>query len=252
MFTLERGTQVTSGIYAVDSNADIYVQLIYAEIIETLGGQYATGIANLGLASNEAATAVVVAGLSFIPGVGPGTTGAFTAFLTVYGPERFWRGLANVASLGVNPAPNYLVFGNSDKNLPAGTFSSNAQIKIGRQLYRVQPLDPFELSGLITWLAGVPNVNWVASWEKVGAQGASLNIPAPLSVQMSGITAGPPKISSVGSATNIPIADSSASSTQKKSNVGFLWLLAGGLALSPVPGAAIVPAGLALYQGRKK
>ena len=71
-------------------------------------------------------------------------------------------------------------------------------------------------------------LQWSASGQFAGALSGALRTPT---------------LSSAGD-TNIEVA--------QKSGTRFLWLLAGGLALSPVPGAAIVPAGLALYQGRKK
>ena len=30
-------------------------------------------------------------------------------------------------------------------------------------------LDPFELSGLVTWTVGVPNINWIGRWVEVSS-----------------------------------------------------------------------------------
>jgi len=163
-YTLLSGTVQNRAIWGVNSNADIYGQLLAAEIVEFLGGSFALGLVNLAKVNLDMAIAAIAAGIGY---VAPGTEAAAMAFLTNIGIERFFGFLEQAASVGISPYPDVMVFGDEAEGTPVGVFSAGAKIKIGRKTYEVRRLDPFELSGLITWTVGVPNINWIGSWYEL-------------------------------------------------------------------------------------
>jgi len=172
-YRLIKGSQQNRSLWGISSNNDIYMQLVCNEIVEMLGGQAVSGIATLGQNASSVAISTIASAIGM---VAPGTEAAITAFINTIGPEKFFYWLGQAASGGISPAPDLMIFGDDSLGTPVGVFSRDAQIRIGSKTYQVQALDPTELSGLLTWMVGVPNINWIGSWQEVVI---SLTGPAP-------------------------------------------------------------------------
>ena len=151
-YELISGTKGNRTLWGIDSNTDIYGQLVAAEIVEFLGGSLASGLANLASVNLNAAIGVIAAGIGR---VAPGTEAAAVIFLRNVGIDKFFGFLEYAASGGI------------EAGTPVGIFSNGARIKVGNITYEVRRLDPFELSGLVTWTIGVPNINWIGKWVEV-------------------------------------------------------------------------------------
>ncbi len=165
-YQLISGTKGDRTIWGIDSNADIYGQLVAAEIVEFLGGSIASGLANLAQVNLNAAIAIMASGIGQLA---PGTEAAALVFLRNVGIEKFFGFVQYAASGGISPSPNVMVLGDADAGTPVGIFSNGARIKVGNITYEVRRLDPFELSGLVTWTVGVPNINWIGQWTEVSS-----------------------------------------------------------------------------------
>ena len=165
-YQLISGTRDDRTIWGIDSNADIYGQLVAAEIVEFLGGSVASGLANLAQVNLNAAIAIIASGIGQLA---PGTEAAALVFLRNIGIEKFFGFLQYAASGGISPSPNVMVLGDDSEETPVGIFSNGARIKVGNITYEVRRLDPFELSGLVTWTVGIPNINWIGSWVEVSS-----------------------------------------------------------------------------------
>ena len=163
-YELISGTKGNRTLWGIDSNTDIYGQLVAAEIVEFLGGSLASGLANLASVNLNAAIGVIAAGIGR---VAPGTEAAAVIFLRNVGIDKFFGFLEYAASGGIAPSPDVMVLGNDEAGTPVGIFSNGARIKVGNITYEVRRLDPFELSGLVTWTIGVPNINWIGKWVEV-------------------------------------------------------------------------------------
>lgn len=84
----------------IDSNQDIYGQLVAAEIVEFLGGSIASGLANLAQVNLNAAIAIIASGIGQLA---PGTEAAALVFLRNIGIEKFFGFLQYAASGGFLP-----------------------------------------------------------------------------------------------------------------------------------------------------
>ena len=129
------------------------------------------------------------------------------------GKEKFFKKLEEIVAFGLLPN-GYYVWGNEEKNLPTGEFTADSIFYTGgipyklrsprlqSSIYDIMGINPEELIGIIGWLPGVPNFDWLAVWEtpgqtkivpKIGSQLESvLRNPPPLVSQQIDITKGNP------------------------------------------------------------
>jgi hypothetical protein len=85
-YTLLSGTVQNRAIWGVNSNADIYGQLLAAEIVGALGGTFATFLVEIAKVNIDYAIAAIATGVGI---VAPGTEVTVMAFLNTIGIDKF-------------------------------------------------------------------------------------------------------------------------------------------------------------------
>ena len=180
-----------------DSNADIIGLLIIAEIIDLAGFSAVRAIAQTGQVSPNVAmglleTAAVAAAIP--PGVVSG-------IILYIGKEKFFKKLEEIAAFGLLPNGFY-VWGNEEKNLPTGEFTADSIFftggvpyklrspRIEQSIYDILGVNPEQLLGILGWLPGVPNFDWLAVWETPG----QTKVVPQISAQLESVLKNPPPL----------------------------------------------------------
>jgi hypothetical protein len=263
---LVAGTE-KKGLVSPDTESDIYALLFIAEIIDSMGFGYLRSLAALGRASNELAVATMVALLTYT-----GAPAGLIAFIVDNVGPGLWDMMDEIASIGLSP-DDFYVWGNSDLGLPTGEFSRDSIFRANGINYRIKPTDPtgslseylglnpVELGGLLGFLPGVPNFEWLAIWD-----GVQPKIPVDERLQTAFVEQGAAMATGGGILADSVIRTSeltspavvpgieTASDTEIEITTGVevnttLLILAGALALTPAKLISI-PIALAAFRGK--
>jgi len=255
---LVNGTQ-TRDDASPQTNADIISLLIISEILDFVGMSPLRAIAQVGQLSPNTAIGLMESA-SVTVGVPPGI---MTGVIVYIGKEKFFKRLEEIVSFGLSP-DGYYVWGNEEKNLPTGEFTADSifftggipyklrSSRLQTSIYEVLGISPEELLGIIGWLPGVPNFDWLAVWE---TPGQTKIVPQP-GAQLESVLQNPPTLVS----QMIDLGTTKVTDPRKKTDSEIdittglevnstLLALAGLVALSPIKLIAI-PIALAAFKGK--